>query len=172
MPISKAILSKYVNKVFCETGFRDGETIDKAIDLSFPLILANELSDHWYALGLEKYKESNFVQLFFGDSGKILGNMIRDVNDPITFWMDAHVTDYPCGVGDKDCPLKEELNHIMGHGIKTHTILIDDVRNLGTAFMSGITLDQVKRQILQINSHYKFSFEYGAQKNDILVAYV
>ena len=81
----------------------------------------------------------------------------------ITFWLDAH--------NENDYPVLAELEVIKQHSIKTHIILIDDLRMFHTD-KNGLTLDQIKAKILEINPNYKFSFENGHVKDDILVAKV
>ncbi len=100
-----------------------------------------------------------------------LSNIISSLDKPTTFWLDAHVDFGP--IGTKKCPLYEELSSIKMSNIKTHTILIDDMRMLGHWWGEGISVDGLKNKILEINSNYKFTFENnGYAPNDILVAYL
>lgn len=96
--------------------------------------------------------------------------MLAQVYTPATFWLDAHYMGGVTALGDKFCPLLEELDLIARHRIKTHTILIDDVCCFGNEFGSDVTVDQVIKKLLTINPRYRFHFEDGKFRNDILVA--
>lgn len=68
-----------------------------------------------------------------------------------------------------------ELEQIKKHPIKTHTIMIDDVRLFGSPEFDFITLDKVKKKLKEINSDYTFEYADSKikgkiQKNDILIA--
>jgi hypothetical protein len=72
-------------------------------------------------------------------------------------------------------PLLKELALIGRHRIKTHTILIDDVRLFGTKGpedWSGVTLDKVIDKLKSINRNYSIHYENGIEwaQNDVLVA--
>ena len=107
-----------------------------------------------------------------GDSGKILYEVIKDIDSPITFWLDGHCS---CGItakGDEWSPILKELEQIKKHHIKNHTILIDDVRQFGTEYFDFVTIDQIIEKVLEINPDYKIFFIDGGFKDDILVAEV
>ncbi|MBI2810892.1 MAG: hypothetical protein HYX67_08705, partial [Candidatus Melainabacteria bacterium] len=94
------------------------------------------------------------------------------IDAPATFWLDGHYSGPGTAMGNSNTPLLEELKHIAQHPIKTHTLLIDDIRLLGAQEMDFITLEELKREILLINPNYEFSFEDGYAANDVLVAKV
>ena len=75
-------------------------------------------------------------------------------------------------MGKTNSPILQELDQIKKHHIKSHTILIDDVRLFGTHEFDYVTLDQIIDKILEINPSYKISFVPGYVNNDILVAQI
>jgi hypothetical protein len=101
--------------------------------------------------------------------------MIKDINEPITFWLDAHyfpldmyknknhkISELP---GYGKVPLIDELNQIKRHSIKSHTILIDDIAALsnldpladGTSTGTNETkVDNLIKFIRSINQNYCF----------------
>ena len=170
MPISQAVLSKYPNAIFIETGTYTGYTTAMALRCGFERVLTVELSDHWRDQYQTLFGNDNRVQLFAGLSKDRLPQMLAQVDTPATFWLDAHYFGGPSALGDKFCPLMEELDLIAGHRIKTHTILIDDVRCFGKEFGPEVTVGQVIKKLLTINPRYRFHFEDGRERNDILVA--
>jgi hypothetical protein len=170
MPISQEVLSKYPNTIFLETGTYTGYTTAMALRCGFERVLTVELSDHWRDQYQTLFGNDDRVQLFAGLSKDRLPQMLAQVGTPATFWLDAHYFGGPSALGDKFCPLMEELDLIAGHWIKTHTILIDDVRCFGKEFGPEVTVEQVIKKLLTINPQYRFHFEDGRTQNDILVA--
>lgn len=118
-----------------------------------------------------KFKNNPNVLLHLKSSTTMLDD-IKDINEPITFWLDGHWSFGKTSYKEMYCPVLLELNAIERHHIKTHTILVDDVRLFGTSEFNFISLSTVKETILRINPKYKFSFADGHIPNDILVATV
>ena len=170
MPINHAVLSKYPNATFIETGTFRGDTAALALRCGFERVLTVELSDNWRDLYQTRFGNDRRVRLFAGLSKDRFPEMLAQVDTSATFWLDAHCSGGDTARGDKFCPLLEELDLIAGHRIKTHTILIDDVRLFGNEFGSEVTVEQVIKKLLTINPHYHFHFEDGYVRNDILVA--
>lgn len=160
------------NRVFVETGTLYGDGIQKAILSGFNLIHSIELSPKYYLLSQERFKDKENVSIYLGDSGKILYDVIKNIDDPITFWLDSHFAGWDTAYAGKMTPILDELEQIKRHHINTHTILIDDVRQFGTYYFDNITLDQILSKLYDINPNYKISFEKGFVENDILVAHV
>ena len=120
---------------------------------------------------MRRFENNSRVYLYYGDSSKILYNVIESIEQPITFWLDSHWSGDDTGFGSNKYPLLLELDQISRHSIKNHTILIDDIRLLDTEWKLG-DIEIVKNKILDINSKYKLSFEDGFIPNDIMVAEV
>lgn len=91
--------------------------------------------------------------------------MIKDINQPITFWLDAHIFP-PRTDGGKNCPLIEELDQIKRHPIKTHTILIDDMHCAGTAAFDFLTKEDLIQKIHEINPEYKIRYIPGGNDGE------
>ena len=159
MPMNRTVLSKYPNTIFIETGTYTGATTVLALRCGFQRVLTVELSDHWRDQYQTLFGHDDRVRLFAGLSKDRLPEMLAQVDTPATFWLDAHYFGGPSALGDKFCPLLEELDLIAGHRIKTHTILIDDVRCFGKEFGPEVTVEQVIKKLLTINPDYRFHFE-------------
>mgnify|MGYP003975555221 CR=1 FL=1 len=169
--LSHYILKKYQNPYFLETGTSDASGVKLALQYPFEKIISIEINEDLQEKNkkdLLKYIESSKLQLIVGDSLLSLKNIIKYLNKPTTFWLDAHVDFGPKGV--KPCPLYEELEAIKTSNINTHTIMIDDLRILGNHWGKGISLNVLKEKILEINPKYSFVLENGVIPNDILVA--
>lgn len=163
MTASRLLFRKYPNRVFVETGAQTGNGINQALQSGFREIYSIELDEECIQYCRDRFKENLNVHLIYGDSRYILGSVLQDINEPITFWLDGHNED--------DYPIMQELQIIGRHNIKTHSILIDDLR-MFNFIRHGFNLDMIKKAILEINSNYIFSFERGHIANDILAATV
>lgn len=163
---------QYKNYYFVETGTHKGDGVKMALQAGFSEIHSVELDSTMAKNNQSLFSKLNNVHIYCGDSGIILGDIIKNINKPITFWLDGH-SDSP-HYNSKNTPLLEELDHIKNHPIKTHTIIIDDMRCCGTIYFDYITKDQVIEKILEINPNYTITFINGAagikQIGDILVA--
>lgn len=171
--LSREVLSKYMNPCFVETGTANGDCVRLALEVGFEKIYSVELDAVRQASNREVYSEfidRGRVNLITGDSLFELKTLIPTLNKSTTFWLDAHVDD---GVmGAKRCPLYEELEAIGMSSIKSHTVLIDDMRILGGHWGEGITIEELKARLLSINPNYNITFENGFVPNDIMVAYL
>lgn len=172
--LKEKVLSKYKNPCFVETGTYLGDSVELAIKLGFEKIISIEIDENLQSKNIIKFKneiEKGIVNLIVGDTSLVMKDVIEKLNVQTTFWLDAHVD---LGVsGLKKCPIYDELNMISNSKIKTHTILIDDLRCFGNGLWGeGIELEKIKNIILEINKEYKFTLEDGHVPNDILVAYI
>lgn len=172
--LSKLVLEKYINPYFIETGTQYGYATAIAIELGFEKIISIELDSKLQENNIntfQNYISNGIVNLITGDSLTELIKIIPIIDKPCTFWLDAHVDKGPLGV--KKCPLYEELDAIQSSSIKTHTIMIDDLRIIGNGgWGANVSLNSIKEKIISINPNYKIVLEDGHVPNDILVAYI
>lgn len=169
MPCSVQVLRKYLNPVFIETGTYLGEGVMTALEAGFQDVYTIELSKSLYNDAVQKFSKDTRVHLIRGDSSTCLWDVISKIENPITFWLDAHCSLGNTAKGDKMCPLIEEMAMISKHPIKKHTILVDDRRLLGSEYMEP-TEEDVVRALMKINPLYEISYEDGSITNDIIVA--
>lgn len=173
MPANIEVFKKYPNIVFIETGSYLGDGIQQALSAGFQNIISIELSDKYHSISTNRFINKPNVKVIKGDSYKVLPDIIKDINTNITFWLDGHYSCEDTALGDYWSPLMQELDAIKEHSIKTHTILIDDMRCWEEPNTThGFFKDDILRKLLEINSNYKFTYEDGLQKNDILVAHI
>lgn len=173
MPISADNLRKFPNEWFVETGSFHGDGIAAAVRAGFRNIISIELSPYFVKESMERFKGNPEITIIQGDSAKILlDTMDMMTTSPITFWLDAHFCNCGTAMGDTICPLVEELRQICCHRIKTHTILIDDVRLFGTKQFDWVTEREITDWLRFVNSDYAITHIDGLVKDDILVACV
>jgi hypothetical protein len=167
------IFQKYPHNYLVETGSHTGNGIETALQAGFPNVVSLELADVYYEMCLHRFAGNSKVTLMKGDSAIILKDAIVQINEPITFWLDGHYSAGDTAKGLFFCPLIAELEQIKNHPIKTHTILIDDIRcwtpeNPEVAFNT----EALRMKLLEINPAYKLIMEDGYVPQDILVATV
>jgi hypothetical protein len=172
--LQRKVLEKYPNKYFVETGTCWGDTVQLALECGFKKIITMEISAEKVKHNEERFcKEisEGRVEIFYGDTVDIFKDVIAAIDSPATFWLDAHWDDGP--KGEYLCPLPIELDILINHPIKEHTILIDDKRLFGvpnTTWGHTIDLDGIIDLLYDINSNYTISYEDGCVPKDIIVA--
>lgn len=155
---------RFPNYYFVETGTYGGEGIVLAQRAGFAEIYSVEIDEHFFAQAQKRFAQDKNVHLYKGDSAKVLWDVIKDLDKPITFWLDGH-----SGVANpdaKNCPVLEELEQIGRHTIKNHTIVIDDMHCAGTLLFDNITKDQIKEAIFKINPTYEITFVAGGGEGE------
>jgi hypothetical protein len=164
MTASASIFREYPNRVFIETGSYHGDGIQHALDAGFNYVLSIECDRDLFEITNERFWDNDNVVVFYGDSREVLQEVLEDIEEPCTFWLDSH--------SPKNLPLLKELEIIKNHPIKTHTILIDDLR-LWSVKETGFDTATLKEILLSINPSYQFELEGIPElPNDILVATV
>lgn len=169
MTATKNIFRKYLNNVFIETGSFYGDGISLALEAGFKKIYSIELSPHHHKHCIERFKYFPQVTLILGDSYLVLPELLKTINEPITFWLDGHYSEGDTVMSKYESPLMQELDAINNHSINTHTIIIDDLRCWNKE-KHGFDTEIIKTKCLEINPNYSFIFEDGYVASDILVA--
>lgn len=130
------LAKRYSLRLFVETGTSFGDMV-RAMIPHFDRIWTIELGNQLYAEAQEKFRDVRNVELIHGDSGRELGRLIPTLDAPALFWLDAHYSGGPLrgatsARGEKDTPILEELDHILGAAETRHVVVIDDARLFGT----------------------------------------
>jgi hypothetical protein len=155
--------------VFVESGSYLGDGIQDALDAGFERVISFEVAPGLYEKARLRFLNDPRVTVHHAPSQSM---KLDDIKDRAFFWLDGHFSTPETGYHRTLCPVLEELDVIARHPIKTHTILIDDVRLFGTREFMGITIHDVQDVIRRINPNYVFTFANGHVANDILVARV
>ena len=166
----ESLLKKYLNPIFVETGTQRGDGVDLALKSGFKSVYSIEINENLYKGCLEKYKGEGRVRLFFGDSMDVLPSILETINEPVTFWLDAHVNGKGVkALGKKANPILQEIEIVMAYPYPK-IIFIDDIRLFikKRGVWGYIGLEDV---INKINSYGNFdiSYEEGYKRNDIMV---
>lgn len=165
---SPDLFRQFPNKYFIETGTAGGEGVETALSIEcFQKIHSIEVLRVFFDIAHQKFRGNRKVTLWYGDSGRLLEQVLTMVDAPATFWLDGHLS---CLPGKKSSPILEELEAIKKHPIKTHTILIDDVRDFGSGYFDYVTEEQIRKKLLEINPDYTIEYRDCLIANDVLVA--
>ena len=164
---------EFCQKYFVETGTYGGDGLQKALNAGFQEARSIEFDDHLVSGSRNRFANRANIKIYHGDSSKDLWNVIKDIDEPITFWLDAHIFP-PRADGGKNCPLIEELEQIKQHPIKNHIILIDDMHCCGTAAFDFMGKEHFIAKLLEINPNYQIRYvdggDDGEYKDNVMVA--
>lgn len=167
---TSGVFRSHLKGIFIETGSFIGDGIQQALDAGFQEVHSIELFPQFYELCSERFAGDPRVHMHLGDSADMLKVVLAGIQEPVTFWLDGHYSGEGTAMGKNSTPIFAELAAIAEHPIKTHTILIDDVRLFGEKEFDYISKKDVIKMIRSINPHYVIYYEDGYCKNDVLVA--
>jgi hypothetical protein len=122
--LTKNIKTNY----YIETGTYLGDGI-KSVLQNYINIHSIELSQKWYDYNVEQFKKNINVSMYLGNSKKILPDLLNNINEPITIFLDAHYAGTPTAFGDEETLLLFELE-ILKNRKYDDIIIIDDCRLL------------------------------------------
>lgn len=160
-----------------ETGSYRGDAIQLALDAGFEHIRSVDISDENIIFCKNRFdlfnKPRQEIKLHVGDSAVILGDIIADINEPITFWLDSHWQLFENEPkGENPFPLLKELAQIAKHPVKKHTILIDDILILTHGDVTRWSLKTIKSAVLKINPAYKFELIANPVVDNLMCCYL
>jgi len=120
---------------YIETGTYLGDGI-KCVINNYQNIHSIELSEKWYSYNVEQFKDCSNVNMYLGDSKKVLPDLLNDIREPVTIYLDAHYSGGTTAFGDEEVPLLFELE-ILKNRQYNDIIIIDDCRLLGKSGICG-----------------------------------
>lgn len=181
--LQRNIFKNYLNRYFIETGTYEGDAVQKALEAGFDYCYSIELSDKYFRIATERFKDNPKVKIIQGDSALMLWDVIKDINGRITFWLDGHYSKGDTALGKYCSPLIAEIEQIGRHYNNKHTIIIDDMRNwtkpgpikcccseFPCGKIYGFGYNEIMSALLKVNPIYNFEYIDGYVPNDILIA--
>lgn len=160
------VMDKYINQynfnIFIETGTFRGDTLYRLRN-KFRNLYSIELSEYYYNFAQKRFRNIKNINLILGNSGKKLGELVKNINEPIFFWLDGHYSAGLTAKADKECPMIEEIDAIFENSKFKNLILIDDARLFdGTNDYPTFTF--LKNYIQDKDSSYNI-----IKENDIII---
>lgn len=125
--IIAAYAKKYALATMVESGTFMGEMVD-AMKSTFSTIHSIELDNALYERAVKKYSAEPNIHIHHGDSGNVISQILREIHQPILFWLDGHYSGDGTALAELQTPIYKELKGILEHDVKSHVILIDDAR--------------------------------------------
>jgi|SRR5688572_13245078 len=122
----KQYQNKYGLEIFVETGTYLGEMVE-AQKNNFKRIFSIELSKKLSGKAVRKFRGFPQIKIIYGDSSIELNSIVPHLEQPALFWLDGHYSEGITAMGEKECPVVEELMIILKSNFP-HVILIDDAR--------------------------------------------
>lgn len=120
-------LKKYSIEDFVETGTYLGDTLGYVANKGVQCT-SIELSRELYESASKRFQSHNNVRLLQGDSAQRLPELLKEINNPVLFWLDGHYSSGITASAGSHTPVSAELHAILSHPVKKHIILIDDAR--------------------------------------------
>lgn len=130
--VKRGLIKAYARRFGClyfvETGTYFGETVQASLD-TFRRIWSIELSPRFAAAAQKRFASHPHVRIIPGDSGKLLQEVIPQLDQPTLFWLDGHHCGGNTAKGDRECPIFAELDAVFSGQPARDVILIDDARS-------------------------------------------
>ena len=111
---------------FVETGTHKGKTAEWASGL-FRKVITIEGSEKWYQATKERLAAVPNIEILFGHSAQVLPDVVRRLEAPALFWLDAHWSGRQTAGAEDQCPLLSEIAAVNASPLE-HFVLIDDAR--------------------------------------------
>jgi hypothetical protein len=159
--ILKRHAAEYHLSILVETGTYMGEMVE-ALRESFEQVYSIELNEKFAQRAQRYFRGRKNVKILQGDSGIVIGDLMKGIDRPTLFWLDGHWSADETARGEKSTPIMEELGHILRAKDLRHVILIDDARAFGKS-EDYPTMDELKSFVLSLRKSVKIFTE-----NDII----
>ena len=178
LPSKYNLLALHPNDVYLDIGIWRGDSIQFAIDAGcFKKIIGIDINPESIDFCKSRFDFNNpdgfrnWITLVEGDSALCLWDVIKDIDTPITFFLDSHYSLLEDEVkGPNPFPLLDELDQINQHPIKEHTIIIDDFLYMTHPQITGWTIDTIEDKLMEINMYYSFNYIANPIIGNILIA--
>jgi hypothetical protein len=134
-PLFYSLTQNIKTRHYIETGAYIGDGIKLVLN-NYENIHSIELAEKWYEYNVEQFKNNKNVKMYLGDSKKILPELLNNINEPMTIFLDAHYSGGTTAFGDEETPLLFELE-ILKNRKYDDIIIVDDCRLLGKSGVCG-----------------------------------
>jgi hypothetical protein len=144
---------KFGYSILVETGTYLGDMVE-AQKSRFKKIISIELGVDLFKKAEMRFINDKNVIILQGDSGYVLPEILKELNEPAIFWLDGHYSEGITAKGSKDCPIIEELDAILQNKRFYHILLIDDARCFNGRG-DYPTVEKLKEYIKSKNEKYR-----------------
>jgi hypothetical protein len=135
---------KFGLRILIETGTYYGEMVS-AMKTRFDAIYSIEQNPELAARAAKEFAKYPRIRIIQGDSQTALPNLLKSLDQPALFWLDAGYYGWSGLQGDKQ-RLGVELDAILHHPVRGHVIVMDDAHGLNGE-NGALTIEEVTRSI-------------------------
>ena len=129
--VKHAILRRHAREfnldIFVETGTYQGDTV-YAMRRVCKRIFSIELGKELAKKARLRFSRNANIQILEGDSTVILPQILKSIDTPCLFWLDAHFSGGITVAGSSPTPILDEVKAIIEHPVRRHVVLVDDSR--------------------------------------------
>lgn len=129
-------------EVLVETRTYRGDTV-RGLRHSFARIISIEVDEALFWRATHRCSGQENAELLLGDSAVLLPQVLKDLDAPAIFWLDAHWSGGETGSGELETPVVQEIREIVAHR-PDNLVLVDDLREFVNAKPDYPTLNQVR----------------------------
>lgn len=144
---------KFNTKLLVESGTYLGDMIFAQLPF-FDELYSIELGDQLWEMATKRFSNTPKVHILKGDSGIVLHDLVPQLNQTTLFWLDGHYSAGVTALGEKECPIYEELDAIFKSSL-SHVVLIDDAR-LFIGINDYPTIKDLKQYVLENRPNANF----------------
>ena len=155
----------YTCNVFVETGTYKGDTLE-ACRSHFKELYSIELSPELFRGSRDRFVGVQNIHIYEGNSGELLPEIVKKINEPALFWLDAHYSGGETAQGPEDSPIVKELDFLLNYSAFNNCILIDDARCFNGK--SGYPRINVLRRMIEEKNKKDGTVLQLQVKNDII----
>lgn len=145
---------KYNCPVLVETGTFRGDMME-AQKHNFKQLYSVELAKGLWEKAVQRFRNDSNIKLLQGDSAVVLHELVPTLSDTTLFWLDGHYCGGVTAMGEKECPIYEEMDAVFNNN-KGHVMLIDDAR-LFVGKRDYPTIPELTAYVKKINPAYEVS---------------
>ena len=127
--VLEELRTAYDLNVLVETGTLFGDMV-YAMRNRFKAIYSIEVYRPLYERAVKRFRHEKRIQIMNGDSGVVLGDLVKKLDQPTLFWLDGHYSGEGTGKGAGDTPIYQELLAIFS-STQPFAVAIDDARLFG-----------------------------------------
>ena len=165
--IKQRIILFYKTKDEYETYFETGLWYSHNIIFLrkyFSKIIGIELNMEFYKLSKKIFSKDKNVLILQGNSSVVIKSQLKYLKQKALFFLDAHYSNDCTSGKNLDNPIIHEINAIINHKIKNHTIIVDNLSELIKP-NEGYPSIEIIKKLIRKNKYYKiFSL-----KNDLII---
>ena len=112
---------------YIETGTYYGLNLEEVVE-EYKQIYTIEIEKKWVEYNEEKFEDKNNIQIIEGDSSVKLPELCSEIEEGVTFFLDAHYSGEGTGYKEKTSPIIKELESIFYRKNNKDIILINNLR--------------------------------------------